>query len=498
MEQSENLFQSERISGLEKISSTQIPEKSSDFFSNLNLSIQQFFSKKETNTDSILKSSTLIQDFNSKLKNFNSILSPDSSTKNFKPQQRGVSKLILNQDNTFIGVIWDNQLGFSIFETTNYKLAYYQESQYEITHLSLLYRTLQYGFITSQRPNQVEFYDKGKKMYSQMFSTQIKDVQIVNRHYQAFALKNQMYIYKGRDLFDCIKTADNDKGLFSFATFKADDLRLILATISEKSQCSLQIKDFAFQREFMIDNVFGEKEDAQQNLIGDILLDDFGERLFVVNYQGILLKLYSIFELRTNQTTQPIQQFRRGYNACLQFGKLQILRIQLSKSEPDVEVGVIGGESGTIHFFRFKPLQTEIQDIDTIGQEEESKFSEFFRKMKDKCLPSLLTFESSQLKIRLDPDIIINKPYLLFPTQDSTLISKQKLEFQKDSQNEEGVLRMKFKIKNFTERGTFESNRESSFGLLNQSLQISPKDDVFDMYDSIDSPIHIKRPQPES
>jgi len=25
-------------------------------------------------------------------------------------------------------------------------------------------------------------------------------------------------------------------------------------------------------------------------------------------------------------------------------------------SEPDVEVGVIGGESGTIHFFRFKTL----------------------------------------------------------------------------------------------------------------------------------------------
>ena len=70
----------------------------------------------------------------------------------------------------------------------------------------------------------------------------------------------------------------------SYATFKADDLRLILATIGEKSQCSVQIKDFAFQREFVIENIFGEKEDNQQNLIGDILIDDFGERLFVVNY----------------------------------------------------------------------------------------------------------------------------------------------------------------------------------------------------------------------
>jgi len=48
-------------------------------------------------------------------------------------------------------------------------------------------------------------------------------------------LKNQVYIYKGRELFDCIKTTDNDKGLMSYATFKADDLRLILATLGEKS-----------------------------------------------------------------------------------------------------------------------------------------------------------------------------------------------------------------------------------------------------------------------
>jgi len=49
-------------------------------------------------------------------------------------------------------------------------------------------------------------------------------------------------------------------------------------------------------------------------------------------------------------------------------------------------------------------------------QEEESKISEFFRKFKDKVLPSVLTFESSQLKIRLDPEITNNKPYIMFPT----------------------------------------------------------------------------------
>jgi hypothetical protein len=42
------------------------------------------------------------------------------------------------------------------------------------------------------------------------------------------------------------------------------------------------------------------------------------------------------------------------------------MRISLSRSESDIEIGVIGGDSGTVHFFRFKPLQTEVLDIDKV------------------------------------------------------------------------------------------------------------------------------------
>ena len=80
-----------------------------------------------------------------------------------------------------------------------------------------------------------------------------------------------------------------------------------------------------------------------------------------------------------------------------------MIRIELSRTEPDIEIGVMGGDSGTIHFFRFKSLDNEVVDIDSINQEEENKFTEFFKKLKIKVLPSVLSYEASQLKIRLDP-----------------------------------------------------------------------------------------------
>ena len=89
----------------------------------------------------------------------------------------------------------------------------------------------------------------------------------------------------------------------------------------------------------------------------------------------------------------------------------------------------------------------------------------------------------------------------------STMIqSKKQLEFQKDPVNVEGVLRMKFKISKFTDGSgnssnnnlNFETNRDQTFGILNQSYQVNPKDDIFDMYDQIDSPVHIKSLQPDS
>ena len=65
-------------------------------------------------------------------------------------------------------------------------------------------------------------------------------------------------MYKKRDLVDCVKTADNLKGLCSYATFSADDYRLIMATLSEKSKCSIQIKDYTFKCEYEVENVFGD------------------------------------------------------------------------------------------------------------------------------------------------------------------------------------------------------------------------------------------------
>jgi len=76
-----------------------------------------------------------------------------------------------------------------------------------------------------------------------------------------------------------------------------------------------------------------------------------------------------------------------------------------------------------VHFFRFKSLQTEVLDIDKANQEEESKFADFFKMFKEKLLPSLLTNESSHLKIRLDPATTLNEPYIIFPSNNSTLIN---------------------------------------------------------------------------
>jgi hypothetical protein len=106
---------------------------------------------------------------------------------------------------------------------------------------------------------------------------------LLNRHYQAFALRNSLYLYRKRELVDCLKTAPNDRGIFSFATFKGDEHRLMLATLAEKSRCSLQLKDYTFNKEFLLENIFGDNQDQLQCVIGDVLLDDFGERLFMVN-----------------------------------------------------------------------------------------------------------------------------------------------------------------------------------------------------------------------
>ena len=90
-----------------------------------------------------------------------------------------------------------------------------------------------------------------------MFTQPIREFSIVSNSYQIFALKNQIYVYRTRELHDCIKTSSNEKGIYSCATFKGDDLRLIIATLGEKSVCSVQIKDFTFEKDFLIENIFG-------------------------------------------------------------------------------------------------------------------------------------------------------------------------------------------------------------------------------------------------
>jgi len=72
-----------------------------------------------------------------------------------------------------------------------------------------------------------------------MFISEVKEIQILNKSFLAIALLNHLYIYSKNDLYDCIKTARNDKGVFSFATFGNDDHRLMVATLSEKSACGI-------------------------------------------------------------------------------------------------------------------------------------------------------------------------------------------------------------------------------------------------------------------
>ena len=107
------------------------------------------------------------------------------------------------------------------------------------------------------------------------------------------------------------------------------------------------------------------------------------------------------------------------------FGRLQLGRIDLGgKLLKDVETGILGGDSRTIHFFKLKELVSEAHDIDDLAnnkvpEEEETKFVQFFKKLKDKVLPN---YESSSLKIYLDQSVTQDLPYILFPSNNSTFI----------------------------------------------------------------------------
>jgi hypothetical protein len=46
----------------------------------------------------------------------------------------------------------------------------------------------------------------------------------------------------------------------------------------------------------------------------------------------------------------------------------------------------------------------------------------FFKKIKDKILPSALTHEKSNMRIYMDKGLTNDEPYIIFPSNNSTLI----------------------------------------------------------------------------
>jgi hypothetical protein len=131
--------------------------------------------------------------------------------------------------------------------------------------------------------------------------------------------------------------------------------------------------------------------------------------------------------------------------ACTLFGRLQMSRISLGKTLPDIEFGMLGANSRTVHFFRFKPpavakgsqnlnVSEVVPDIDDImsgnknsqplvvQEEEETKFGMFFKRLKDKVLPPSLTHDKSNLRVYMDKKLTESLPYIIFPSNNATLI----------------------------------------------------------------------------
>jgi hypothetical protein len=97
-----------------------------------------------------------------------------------------------------------------------------------------------------------------------------------------------------------------------------------------------------------------------------------------------------------------------------------------------IEFGMLGTNSRTVHFFRFKSIQQpdselvpDIEDMNNLSsyqKEEESKIGMFFKKFSEKVLPASLTHEKSCLRIYMEKSVTQDLPYLIFPSNNSTLI----------------------------------------------------------------------------
>jgi hypothetical protein len=116
-------------------------------------------------------------------------------------------------------------------------------------------------------------------------------------------MTNQIYLYKNwTELFDRLKTAPNERGVFTCAPFLGDEHRFMVASIGEKKRTSVQIKDYVFNKTIEIPAVFGDDDESNlSNMVGDVSLDEFGETILVVNEQAMFIRRYSIMDLRFDQ-----------------------------------------------------------------------------------------------------------------------------------------------------------------------------------------------------
>ena len=90
----------------------------------------------------------------------------------------------------------------------------------------------------------------------------------------------------------------------------------MLAAFSPNSKLSLVVKDYNSNEDFPVENIFGDAPELAFNQIGDFKLDEFGEKLLVVNLLGQYIKVYSMYDLRKKKNAAPTHQFRRGINEC--------------------------------------------------------------------------------------------------------------------------------------------------------------------------------------
>lgn len=57
------------------------------------------------------------------------------------------------------------------------------------------------------------------------------------------------------------------------------------------------------------------------------------------------------------------------------------------------------------------------------SNDDEDKIGSFFKKLKDRVLPASITHEKSNLRIYLDKQMTMDQPYIIFPSNNSTLIN---------------------------------------------------------------------------